>query len=215
MSIGSELLRFDDRKVLLFDFETQRLTLIEDNLVWDAAWVVADKWGKVLERHQYYLKWPPSFHDRMSPDAARITRFQRSWVDNGTDPEFVLDAFESYLLDDRYIVSGHQVMQFDLMLWQLWREALGRKRDYNPLSRVVDTNLLARAYKEGWKPDRSNLYAWQLKVANGFRKGVKTNLTLMATELGVTVDEGKTHGASYDLEINAAVYSKLVNLVEI
>lgn len=212
MSVGADLLRFSDRPVLLWDCESFRINTLDDNAPFEIAWIVIDRWGKVLESQQYYLKWPDY---RMSPDAARITRFNPAWVANGHDPEFVLQAFESYLLDPRYIVAGHAILSFDSNLHQLWRRVLGRKPDFSYLPRIIDTNLLSRAYKEGWKPDRSNLLAWQYKVAAGFRKGVKTNLTLMAKELGVVIDEAKTHGAAYDLEVNAGVYRKLVNLVEI
>ncbi len=100
-------------------------------------------------------------------------------------------------------------------LWNLWREALGRKRTWEMMPRVIDTHLLSRAYKEGWKPDRENLMAWQFKVAAGYRKGIKTNLALMATELGVEFDPNRLHEASYDLGVNLQVYWKLVNLMEI
>lgn len=216
MSIGSDLLRFSDRPVLILDMETQRVNAMEDNLPFQVSWLVVDRWGKTLNKHDYYLGWPADdYCARMSADAARITRFQRSWVESGIDPEFVLDAFESYLLDPQYIVVGQNLMSFDLMVWQLWREVLGRKRDYSVFSRVVDTHLLSRAYKESWKPDRGNLHAWQRKVMAGFRKGVKTGLTTMAKELGVEIDETKTHGAAYDLELTLGVYRKLINLVEI
>jgi len=192
--------------------ETASLNLMMDNKPFECAWITIDRYGNLLSTHQYYLKWP---NFRISADAARITRFNPAWVENGHDPEFVLNAFESYLLDPQYIIAGHALLSFDSRVHQLWRLALGHKRDYSYLPRLIDTNLLSRAYKEGWKPDRSNLLAWQYKVMAGFRKGIKTNLTLMAKELGVTVDESKMHSASVDLEVNAGVYRKLVNLVEI
>lgn len=209
--IGSELLRFSNRKLCLFDKETQRVNTQHDNLPFQVSWIVADR-QRVHSTHDYYLKWP---NYRMSVDAARITRFNPAWVENGHDPEFVLDAFESYAMDPEYLLVGHSILGFDVYIWQLWREALGRKRDWSMLPRVIDTHLLSRAYKEGWKPDRENLLAWQFKVAAAFRKGVKTNLTTMCRELGIEVDEGKTHSAGYDLHLNVQLYWKLIGLMEI
>jgi DNA polymerase III epsilon subunit-like protein len=213
--IGSDLLRFSDRKIVIWDKESQRLNLLDDNLPFECAWVVMQR-GQVLSRHAYYLGWPvDEYCRRMSPDAARFTRFQRAWVENGDDPEFVLEAFESYAMDPQYLLAGHNVLGFDAGLWQLWRRALGRPVDWSFQSRLIDSHLLARAYKEGWKPDRENLEAWQYKVSSSHRKGVKTKLDIMAKEFDIPVDESKRHGAVYDLELNAAVLWKLINLMEI
>jgi DNA polymerase III alpha subunit (gram-positive type) len=210
MSIGSDLLRFSDRKLLLFDMETNGLNLQHMTLPFQIAWIVADR-KQVFESHQYYLKWPDY---KMGKRAGEITEFNPNWVKTGTDPEHVLRAFESYLTNDQYLVVGHNIF-YDMYIYQLWRRQFGLKPNWEPLSRLIDTNLLARAYKEGWKPDRANLKAWQYKAMAAFRKGVKTNLTLMCKELGVPVDETKTHDAAYDLTINWQVYLKLINLVEI
>ncbi len=67
----------------------------------------------------------------------------------------------------------------------------------------------------GWKPDRANLLAWQYKVAAAYQKGVKTNLTAMAEKLEIPIDKTRTHDGLYDIEINAAILWKLLNLMEI
>ena len=67
----------------------------------------------------------------------------------------------------------------------------------------------------GWKPDRENILAWQYKVQNTPRKGIKTNLGLMSKELKINIDESKQHDANYDLFLNHQVYDKIINLVEI
>lgn len=210
MSIGADLLRFSNRKLLFFDCETNGLNLMNMTLPFQTAWIIADRY-KALESHQYYLKWPDY---RMGKRAAEITGFNPNWVRTGDDPLHVLRAFESYVCDPQYVIVGHNVF-YDLYVWRLWRRQFGLPPDDEPLSRVIDTNLIARAYKEGWKPDRANLLAWQYKVMAGFRKGVKTNLTLMAKELGVAIDETKTHDAAYDLNVNHEVYKKLIQVVEI
>lgn len=211
--IGADMLRFSDRKIVLFDFETQRLNLLHDNLPWQAAWCVTQR-GKVLSRHSYYLKWPGFV---MSPDAARITRFNPEWVRNGDDPEFVLDAWQSFADDETCLLAGHNVLVgFDTPgPWRQWREELGRPADWSPMYRMLDSHLLARAYKEGLKPDRENLLAWQWKVSGAHRKGVKTSLGVMAKEFEIPVDPDRQHDATYDLELNAAVLWKLINLLEI
>ena len=211
MSIGAELLRFSDRKIALFDFESQRLNIQQDNLPFQCSIVIMQR-GKVLGSHNHYIKWPNFY---MSKDAATITRFQQSWVDNGDDPEYVLEIFEQYALDKDYLLGGHNIIGFDFPLWQLWRRALGKKPDWSPLPRSIDTHLLARAYKMGWKPDRENLLAWFHKVSDAHQKGVKTGLSLMAKELDIPFEEGRLHDGLYDLGLNAQVLWKLANLMEI
>ena len=211
MSIGSDLLRYSNRKLILFDLETQRVNTMTDNLPFQLAFIIADRW-KIFSRHNYYIHWPDF---KMSKDAARITRFDPAWVANGDDPEMVLDMFEQYAYDPDYLIVGHSILGFDMLIHQLWREALGRKRDYSYKWRLIDTHLLARGFLMGDKPDRDNFLAWQYKEANNPKKGVKTGLAHMAKELGVEVDETKTHDAGYDLEVNYGVYKALIQKVEI
>ena len=211
MSIGADLLRFSDRKIIYWDFESQRINCMDDNLPFECSWIVTQK-GNILETHSYYLGWPGY---KMSKEAAFITKFQQHWVDNGEDPDFVLEAFEGYMMDEQFLLAGTNVLAFDCMLWQLWRRALGKKNDYSMLPRVIDTHLLASAYKMGWKPDRDNLLAWQYKLYNSPQKGIKTSLKVMAKELGIPFDESQLHSASYDLKINNQVGWKLINMMEI
>lgn len=211
MSIGSELLRFSDRKIALFDFETQRVNTLQDNLPFQCSILIMQR-GKILGSHNHYIRWP---NFRMSKDAAAITRFQQHWVDNGDDPEYVLEIFEQYARDPEYLLGGHSVIGFDIPLWQLWRRALGKKPDWSPLQRTLDTHALSRAYKEGWKPDRENLLAWQYKVLDAYRKGVKTGLGVMAAEFKIDTDPNRLHDSAYDLHINAQVLNKLLYALEI
>jgi hypothetical protein len=215
MSVGADLLRFSDRKLLFWDQESSCLNIMQSNLPFQCTWLIADR-HHIHSTHNYYLKWP---NFRMSADAATITHFQQSWVDNGDDPEFVLDVFEGYLFDPQYLIIGHSILAFDSALHQLWRRALGRKPDYSYLTRIIDTHLISRAMKKRWKPDRSSpeaFLAWQYKVADAWEANVKTNLGLMAEELGVTVDKTKQHDALYDLAgLNYGVYKGLIQKVEI
>ncbi len=211
MSVGSDLVRFSEKNAIIWDLETQRLNLVEDNLPFQCSWIIVNKSG-VISRHNYYIKWP---NFTMSADAARVTRFQQSWVDNGDDPEFVLQAFESYLMDPNLDIWGQNILGFDVYVHQIWRRALGLKVDYSYLDRIFDTSALARAYKMGWKPDRENRLAWQYKVLATPVKGVKTSLGLMGRELGMDVNEAKLHDAGYDLEVNNFVHRKLINMIEI
>ena len=209
--IGSDLLRFSDRKIIVFDAETQRVNTMQDNLPFQWAYAITQK-GRVLSTRNHYLKWPGF---KMSPDAARITRFQQSWVDNGEDPRAVLAEWEKVALSPDYWLAGHNVATFDCAVWQLWRRQLGMKPDWSMLPRVLDTHLLSKAYKMGIKPDRANLLAWQFKMTTIWDKSIKTSLGVMAKDLGIPVDETRQHDGLYDIEINAAVLWKLLNLMEI
>lgn len=211
MSIGSDLLRFSNRPIIVADGESQRVNTLCDNLPFEWSWIKSVN-GNVVERHKHYLKWP---NFKMSAAAAQITKFQQSWVDNGEDPRTVLEMWEKDALDENNLICGHNFLGFDVPLWMLWRRELGLKPCWGVCARVLDTHLLSRAYKMGWKPDRENLLAWQYKVMAGFQKGVKTNLTVMCKELGIPIDESKTHAGDYDVDLTAAVLWKLVNKMEI
>lgn len=209
--IGSDLLRFNTKQILLVDTETQRLNLLDDNLPFQCSWIVTDKYN-LIKKVNHYIKWP---NFKMSKDAARITRFQQEWVDNGDDPEEVLEEFESDLFNENYDLVGQNILSFDIYIWNLWRKKLGKKPIYSHLKRLYDTSFISKAYKLGLKPDRNNLLAWQYKVMSIHAKGIKTNLNTMAKELEIEVDENRLHEASYDLEINDKVFRKLIWLIEI
>lgn len=209
--IGSDLLRFSNKPVMLFDFETQRLNVLDNNLLFQCSWIITDKRG-MIRKNNHYLKWP---NFKMSKGAAFITKFQQSWVDYGDDPREVLEEFEKDLLNSEYDLAGNNILSFDSYIHQLWRRELGMKPNWSYLNRIYDTSFISKAYKLGLKPDRANLLAWQYKLANLRAKGVKTNLTTMAKELNIPIDETKMHDASYDLEINDQVFRKIIWLIEI
>lgn len=226
MSVGSDLLRFSNRLILCADAETQRVNQLEDNLIFQWSFAEAVR-NQIKRMHDSYLGWDKDrFLSRMSAGAAQITRFNPQWIVNGEDPEHVLDVWESHARPDDQdgpIILGHNFLSFDTSLWRLWRLELGRP-DLFPLGpalrrRIIDTHLIARAWKEGFKaPTRfgtDEFYAWQLKVAKAHRKGVKTNLAQMCKELEIAVDTTRTHEATYDIWLNVAVYWGLVNKMEI
>ncbi len=209
--IGSDLLRFSSRKILVMDLETQRVNTLVDNLPFQCSWIVTQK-GRILERHNHYMKWP---NFKMSAGAAMITRFQQSWVDNGEDPRKVLAKWESMAMSDEYLIAGHNFMGFDGRVWRLWREALGMKPDWSFQNRVLDTHLLSKAHLMGIKPDRTNLRGWQRKMMTVWDKNIKTSLTAMTKQLEIPIDETRTHDGMYDIELTSAVLWKLINLMEI
>lgn len=209
--IGSDLLRYSNRPVLLFDKETQRLNLMDDNRPFQCSWIITDKNG-ILKKRNYYIKWP---NFKMGKQAAIITKFQQSWVDNGHDPEDILEEFQNDLFNEDYDIAGQNLLSFDSFVHQLWRREFGQKPNYSYLKRLYDTSYLYKAFKLGLKPDRSNIWAWQYRVMSIHAKGVKTNLATMSKELDINVDENRLHEASYDLEINDACFRKLIWMIEI
>ncbi len=149
--IGADLLRFSDRPILVADGESQRVNTMQDNLPFQWAWSKTRR-GKIISRQNRFLKWPGY---KMSVDAARITRFQQSWVDNGEDPRVVLADWEADALDENNLIGGQNFLCFDVPLWMLWRRALGLKPCWSVIYRVLDTHLLSRAHQMGFKPART------------------------------------------------------------
>lgn len=211
--IGSDLRRYNDSaQYCLFDGETFNLNLMTDNPPWQFSWISATK-NNIDDEQDHFLNWGGRFI--MSKGAAHITGYQESKIKEiGQDPEQVWNKFEPILLNDNIILSGHNIINFDLYIINQWARYLGKKIKYD-IRRILDTNCLAKMMKLGIKPDKENLIQQQYKLAGYRVKGVKTSLGVLAKEFGIVVDDSKLHNALYDLKINHQVLQKLLWGVEI
>jgi hypothetical protein len=217
MTLGENLLRFNkEQKYCFFDKETEGLNLVRSR-PWQVAWLIATL-DKIEQENDQY----PWFEDlKVSPAAARITRFD--WNDyrfKAKDPREVLEEFEKTFLDENIIKIGHNIIGYDIYIYNVWRRALGLPVNYDFLrkSNFIDTNVLAKAYKKGIKvpPLGSKEYfEFNFKMAGFHAKGVKTNLTALGKEFKIVVDYDNLHDGINDIRLNHLVFQKLVWLVEI
>ena len=219
---GENLLRYHwkDYKLLILDFETCNLNLACNNLPWEIGYILMDHGKKTVSENRR-IWWEDL---NMSADAARITRF--SWSDykqSAEDPTKVLKDFEKELYDKNTINITFNGLNFDMYLHQLWRKELGLPTDWSFVARSIDVLALSRAYKLGLTPPDNweDFIFWQTKLINYYedsrlrkdkkaKLGGSTTLGAMAKHFGINVDELKTHGGLYDVELTWAVFEKLM-----
>lgn len=210
--IGSDLLRYQvDQQYVIFDKETTGLNLFYD-LPWQCSFIVCTL-DRIIETHDYYIKWGDL---KISKGAAAVTGFNMDEYKRlARDPKEVLDIFENAIHPTDRIPLGHNIIGYDTMIHQNWRRRLGLSADYSYLSRSLDTNALSKAFKKGIKPERSNLLAFQYKMLNYYERGLKSSLSAMAKEFGITFNEYDLHKGHKDIELNWQVWRKLVWQIEI
>lgn len=201
------------QKFIFWDLETCHLSLLDSNLPWSIGYIIYQN-GKILERHNQYIKWD---NLPISDGAAKITRFDMNvYKQKAENPVEVLNKFETYLLDGQYVNVGHNLTNFDIYVLKIWREMLGRKNSYDYLDRMIDTNALARAVKKGVKKiERKDWRATMFRFANYVEKGLKTNLTALGKEYGIDVNYDNLHDSLNDVILTAKVFEKLKWQIEI
>lgn len=208
--IGGELHRYYQGKLIIPDFETERLTL-RYNRPWQAAWVICDN-QKIYTTKSYYIKWDDL---NISPDAARITRFNRlEYMRKARPPLEVLEEFDADLYNPEYKNAWHNPLSFDVYIHDYYRQLMGKPRDFSYIERLIDTNCISKAYLKGIKPDLTNFLAWQYKMTDLVEKGLKTNLGVMCKTLDIPFEEGKAHEGGYDVNRNFELYKGLLPKVE-
>lgn len=198
---------------LVFDVETEGLSLVGKNRPFQLGYILYQN-GKILEQKDRLIRWNDF---RISEGAAKVTRFdEEKYKREALDPGEVLDEFENYLNNEKYIPVTHNGTNFDCFIIKNWREALGRKNDYSYLDRSIDTNALARAIKKGVKKiDRKDWKLMMFRFGNYVEKGLKTNLTSLGKELGIEVDYTSLHSALNDVILTAKILDKLKWVIEI
>ena len=207
------LLVSENQDTVTFDYETCHLNLSLDNKPWQLSFLIA-KGNKALETKNYYIWWDNLV---LSEDARRITRFNDNvYKEKAIDPKIVLEEFESYLYNDKYLKVGHNIYSFDIYIHNQFRALLGKKPDYSYLDNSLDTNSLAKMYKLGIQSlKKENIREEMFRFSNFRQKGLKTSLSTMAKEFGINTDENRLHDSGYDVFINLLVWNKLKYLVKV
>lgn len=215
-NLGEDLLRYKfDQKWLVWDVETESLNL-GFSRPWQISWVVG-KGKKIIESFDRYIKWDDL---KVSEGAAQITGFNYGlYITEAEDARETLDLFESYLYNPEYLVSGHNILGFDIYQHNVWRRELGLTPDYSYLERCYDTLAFSRAYKMGIKLSqeisKKDLTLWQFKILSHYDKKIKCSLSAMAKEFDIYFDHTMLHNAIYDVEINYKVLWSLLNQMKI
>lgn len=212
MTLGQELLRFKpNQKYLIFDLETEGLNL-GFSRPYQIAYITFTL-DDILKVKEDAILWSDL---KMSPGAAAVTKFdKKAYLKRARDAKEVLAEFEELLFNPEYIICGHNILGYDVMIHQVWRRQIGLPTDYSYLARCIDTNILCKVYKKGLKIDRSNLLAFQMRLDSLIEKGLKTKLSIMAEEFKINFDETQLHDALYDVTLNIEIFRKLVRILDI
>ena len=215
MSVGENLLRYKkNQKYVAFDVEFCNLNLLVTNFPWQLGYQVFTQ-KEILEDQNIYVNWGDKF--KISRDAARITHYDEDVVKKeGKDPKETYLKFRNILDNKSILIVGHNILSFDSILEKFWCEEVGEKHDWDYLTRLYDTSLLAKAIKKGIKPDINNLLAFQYKLSNFVERGLKTNLALLAREYGINNDENAGfHSANFDVDVTRQVFLKEIWQIEV
>lgn len=122
-------------------------------------------------------------------------------------PEEVYEEIKSWFFG-KNMLGFHNGLNFDVYIIRNWFRNINKKHDYEWVKRVVDTNALAKAYKSESRPE-SNFDAWQYKWVNTRKRGLKSNITDLCKEMGIDIDETKTHQGDYDCYLTSQIYKKI------
>lgn len=212
----NKLLRFDNKqKFLIFDMETCSTNLVLDNYPWQCGFLIAD--GKqILETHNYYIHWD-DINNKIGDGAKIHTKFDYNKYSSNAQPQDkVLEIFEKYLYDDKYIKLGHNIFHFDIFIHNFWRKVNNKTSNWSYLNNALDTDSIARAWKIGIKSIKRDEWLQSMfKYGNYKEKGMKTNLTALGKEFDIKVNYDNLHDASNDVELNFLVWQQLKNRIDI
>jgi len=209
------LLRFNKKqKYLVFDYETCNLNLVSNqNKPWQLAYILFQG-DKILEQKDYLLSWK---NLKVSKEAARITGFSKSKYDKlKVCPKKALNEFSSLMSEKDIIPLGHNVLGFDVYIYNIHRRLCGLPTDYSFCDRIIDTVCLARAVKKNIKkPKSEKLLPWQYRLLNFREKGLKVSLQQCCKDYNIEFDPTKLHDALYDIRKNMEVFNKIIWQTEV
>jgi len=206
--MDEHLLRFDKEKELVFiDCETLNLCLHScHNLPWQIA-MIKVKRGRIFDSKDFYIKWDT--HLKISKEAAQITKFSQSKLDEaGLSPEEVFPTIEDWL-DGADHVLGHNILGFDIYLIKSFYDYMGK--DYSHLvDKVIDTLSLGRgvAHEVTYNP-KDDFMEYQYRMIHKIKRGVKASLKALGGSYDIEHNYDNLHNALVDLELNVKVWDKL------
>lgn len=208
------LLRFDDKKkYLTMDFETESLNLRVKNRPWEVGFFLFEG-NKCIKKNLLY----PYFNDlKVGKGAAAITGFKQwEYEQKSTDKEKAFNQFNDLFLDPDIYIVGHNILGFDLYIYQNWAREMGAQVSWDKfLPRCIDTLALSRAHKLEQRVDKDNFLLWQYKMLSIRKRGIRTSLSAMAKEFDIDFDSQMLHKADYDIKLNYKVFKKLTWALEV
>lgn len=203
-------LRFNKKaKIAFIDVETFNLALnFQINRPWQVA-VLKVEGETVLEDVDLMVKWDDCKF-KIGDGAAKITKFDQQAFDlRAISPDEAFPKFWEHLKWADHIIM-HNGLRFDIYLLKGYAEYMGEDWSFI-FDKVIDTKSVAQGIKLGRPFDSKNddWMEYQYKMANDRTKGIKTNLTSLGKEFGISHDYDNLHNAIVDLQLNLKVWNKL------
>lgn len=197
------------KDAIIFDGESESLNLANTRCWQFSACKIIG--GKIQKGIEFFVD-VPNFN--ISADAARITNFNRDkWNDLKVPAEQVVDYIDNNIVNSNLIVSGHNILGFDVMLLRNMYHQVGRELDFNKfIYRCVDTLAMARGrfYQIEMPEDERERLSYNYKMLHRPSRAFKGSLSAVARDFGIDFDPNRLHDALYDVFINAQVYQRLV-----
>lgn len=215
--MDGHLLRFrTDVTYALIDLETFNLNLsFHFNRPWQVGILIA-RGEKVIDGKDIRINWPDAPHLKIGDEAARITHFDP--VMHNKLAITAQSAFERFwpLLESADYIMMHNGLRFDLYLLKDYAKMMGKPWQWM-VPKIIDTNAVAKGVKMGipFKPKDGSFIEYQYRMADIMAKGVKTSLSTLGKEYGISHDYERLHDAIVDLELNLKVWNKLKYQVDI
>lgn len=193
-----------NQRIYFADTETEGLNL-NTSRPWEFAWVVMEN-GVIVDSQSRYLWWEDL---NVNPKAAEVTGFNyKKYEKIAKCPKEVYKEIAPWFFGND-LLGFHNGLKFDVYQIRNWFREIGESTDFDWVSRVVDTNALAKAFLSGARPEFDNFDAWQLRWANFIKKGLKSNVTYLCNEWGIEIDASRTHQGDYDCFLTAQIFKKL------
>lgn len=193
-------------KHIVFDFETESANLATAR-PWQFAYMYCQG-KKVIKKEDLYIWWDDL---NISEGAKRITGFDQAKYERLAKPaEEVLQIAEKLFSDkDTYIV-GHNILGFDVMIYNVWRTALGKKVDFSFNNRILDTLCLAKAEHLGVELFHETLFEQQIGMSRKIIRGTRMTLGALCKRMNIDIDESKLHDAMIDIQKNKLLFDSIV-----
>lgn len=207
-----DLLRFNfDQKYVILDTETEGLNLLNSR-PWQISWITA-KGKSITSKNDRYVKWDDL---KVSPEAARITRFDRFQYDKvSEEPSKVLEDLWKVLSDPSYLIIGQNILGYDIYILNVLRKFCGRKSDYSYINRILDTRCIAMAIAMGHKQINKSDLNFQFKLLSHRDKKIKTSQASLLKHYQIDHDPNMLHNALVDIECTFKIFLKQIQEVDI
>lgn len=195
-----------NQKYLIADCETDGLRLT-DVKSWQIAWSLAEG-SRITETHNEYIDYPDL---EISDHIAKLTGFTWAEYNRKKRPaQEVWHKLKKELYNPERIIIGQNIIGFDCYCFASLQKYLGERPDYSYIERILDTQPLGKAHKEGLeKPRSGSLISWQYKIKHDRSLKAKSSQLFQLKNLGIEFDESKLHDALYDIEMTFKIFLEL------